>query len=150
MFRTRHYLATLIGGRAGLDPSRIALAINRHDPSTMDSPAAIAHALALPLAVCVTADTRRINLALRGDQPVVLDGGGAISRQLIGLADLLAARDWPPRQPVSAESWLSRLTWKLGSGWTAIRIQMLAAVGAAGRGLRRSRPTSGGSVRKGS
>jgi MinD-like ATPase involved in chromosome partitioning or flagellar assembly len=145
VYRTRHYLATLIGGRAGLDPSRIALAINRHDPRTMDSPAAIARALALPLAVCITADTRRVNLALRDEQPVVLDGGGAISRQLIGLADLLAAPDWPPPRAVSAESWLTRLRRTLGLAPIAISVRLR---GGGRGGARRSRPMSGSSIGK--
>jgi hypothetical protein len=147
VYRTRHYLATLISGRAGLDPSRIALAINRHDSRTMDSPAAIARALALPLAVCVTADSRRVNLALRDDRPVVLDGGGAISRQLVGLADQLAAREWPPAQPVSTESWAARLRRAWGSARATIKISM-----HGGRhrlvGVRRARRTSTGLVGK--
>jgi len=76
---------------------RLALVLNRYDPALLDPPAEIAAQIGLPLVGCVADDDKAMRRAVYEHEPVVLGRAGRAARDLLGLADALAAGDWPPR-----------------------------------------------------
>ncbi len=87
---------------------RLVLVVNRYHAGTMDAPSDIAGSIGLPLAACVAADEAVMRRAVHSHQPVVVDGTGEAARELLGLAEALAAGSWPFRVTMG-RPWPARL-----------------------------------------